>query len=1324
MKKLLLIITLLVLINNSFSQKTSAAYLPGKSTNMPDWMNLFYNGVSNVHQLEAAYKLYYQTHKLEKSTYTQYYKRWMVENARYAREDGSIVKPELNVYATQKSESNAKAPTSPWQLIGPVETFQAAWEGAGQPAVPWQVNLYAFDVAASNPNILYACPETGGIFKTVDKGLNWVSVSDNIKLGTITAIAIHPTNPDIVYASAGNNVYKTTDGGILWTTIYTVSGLDCNDIAIFKNSPNIILLAGANGLYKSVNAGASFALVSGITGVIYDIETNPLRDNSVFILRKALGDALVKFNRSYNGGSNFTTISNGWITGLSDAGRMCVTPADTNYIYAALLMDGAIGAPAILRSTNAGSSWTNTCTGVQNNLTGDGSSPLGMSNGQGYYDMSIMASTTNASELIVGTTSSYKSVDAGNTFTPVGGYTGSFPLHPDIQEMRMIGNDAWIATDGGLNYSTDFFSNTSNASARNKGIYGSDFWGYGQGWNEDIATGGRYHNGNTAMYDGYPAGNALRLGGGEAPTGYGSVGRDMYVAHSDIGADVMPKTFSGDKGSFAFDIYPNEDGYGWDASEAEFYPECYNQIYIGKDSSLWKSIDGGSSFIQIHNFHERVKKFEICRSNPLVLYLATNVHLFKTIDGGATWTILTLPSGTFVDNISLSVSYTDENILWITSIYNSSNNKIYKTITGGSTWVNITTATINAYNFQIINHQAGTNGGVYITSQDYAKVFYRNNTMSDWADFSTNLPKEYKPLTTKPFYKKNKLRTAGNRGIWEVDFYEDGLPVAQPTVDKLESNCARDTFYFDDFSALNQASATWQWSFAGASYVSATNVRNPTVMYSTTGAHIATLTVTQGGNSSTKSLTITVSTNQCGADTIPGFAAKLRGNTDKDYISIPPLALYSNELTISAWIKASGIQSDYTPIFMYGGESAGFDFLPGSNHLGFHWFTGPWWWDSGLAVPDGEWAHVAMVVSPTEIRLYLNGESAAFSFTVPTMDLSLTTSRLGNYKGWDDRYFNGLIDEVCIWNRSLTTDEIRATRHLTKQPLTDTSIVAYYQFNELSGVVIDKVGVCHATLSSGTTRVVSTGPFASGTSSKLNVNSGGVKNFAGTDLEIGFPTTGGSTYPNGDVWVSKLNYHPDQNANPYPMVNKYWVVNNYGSNTVFSPLNSITFSGLPSLPVTTPGDYYLFKRNSNAEGATWGTLNNTANLYTINGNNSSLKFNSTGNITSFSQFSLNSNSGIFTGIQENNSEVDFEVNAYPNPAKNELFLDLFSSKDNKCSMVTVYDRIGKKVASSKQSIKMGKNIIMLNVASLADGMYMLSIEIDGNKKTQRVIINK
>ena len=48
------------------SQKTTPQYLPEPSIDAPEWMNLFYTGITDINQIEEAYKLYYKTNQFKK----------------------------------------------------------------------------------------------------------------------------------------------------------------------------------------------------------------------------------------------------------------------------------------------------------------------------------------------------------------------------------------------------------------------------------------------------------------------------------------------------------------------------------------------------------------------------------------------------------------------------------------------------------------------------------------------------------------------------------------------------------------------------------------------------------------------------------------------------------------------------------------------------------------------------------------------------------------------------------------------------------------------------------------------------------------------------------------------------------------------------------------------------------------------------------------------------------------------------------------------------------------------------------------------------------
>ena len=102
--------------------------------------------------------------------------------------------------------------------------------------------------------------------------------------------------------------------------------------------------------------------------------------------------------------------------------------------------------------------------------------------------------------------------DGGVTWDRIGAYGAGADdigwVHPDIQDLHVLGEDVWVASDGGLNHSTD---ELTTHTSRKYGIYNTTLWGFSQGWNTDVQTGGRYHNGNTAFRQDFGTGLHLRL---------------------------------------------------------------------------------------------------------------------------------------------------------------------------------------------------------------------------------------------------------------------------------------------------------------------------------------------------------------------------------------------------------------------------------------------------------------------------------------------------------------------------------------------------------------------------------------------------------------------------------------------------------------------------------------------------------------------------------------------------------------------------------------------------------------------------------------------
>lgn len=1201
----------------------------------PDWMLMLQQDTPNANDIAAAYKNWYQTHPFEKNNYTQYYKRWVHWARPFIQSDGSIRMPDEKTRIEQEQHVAVLRNNTPenllgnWSFVGPKQTYDID----GTTEVTWQTNIYSVDIAPSNTNIVYAAGETGGLWKTTDKGLNWTLLTKEIIHGSVTAVKVDPTDPNTVFMCTNSRIYKTINGGTTWTQVYTASGLNVYDFAFKTDDPTIVLAASNKGLLRTNNSGTTWSTL--FTNETWTVKVQPGTSSTFFAIRKnGSGSDLML---STNSGSTFATSNTGWWTpGAGEVvtgALLAVCPSQPSKLYAYLCGSGSnlAGYIGVFVSTNDGASWANT-----NPAGSIGNSPtlysipahtnLMTSNGttgleQGFYDMAIIVNPNNANQLIAGGTSWFKSTNGGATWTGLGGYQSGLPWsHPDIQSLSAIGNDLWIASDGGLNYSTNF--GTSH-QARMNGISGADLWGFDSGWNEDVLVGGRYHNGNMAWHEVFPSGKFYRMGGAESPTGYVNPGDNRKTYFSDIGGKRLKGGFNDGVVNFPVGLFPNESYAYYANSEMVWDPRCWNTVYLGNDNKIWKSVDGGGSFSALYTFPgtatNEVYEIEVARSNPNVLYCSqwdgTDDKMWKSTNGGASWTALAaLPLPNNNDRVKMAVSDANENILWVAVTYGSNGKKIYKSTDGGTSWVNLTTTTLNGFRITNIMAQYGTDGGIYLGTD--LGVFYRNNTLPDWVSFSTGLPYSIETNRLKPFYKTGKIRNGTwGHGVWESDLYEPSLPSAQAIASTLDARCPRDTVYFDDYSVVNHTGASWSWAFSPApAYVSATTVRNPKVIFSTPGTYTATMTL---NGTMTSILTIEVG-NDCLADTIPGKSVAMGGNAAAGYVSIPPLNISTNQLTISTWIKISGTQPEYSSIFMHDGESAGFNFLPNTNRLGYHWTNGAYWWDSGLTVPTDTWTHVAMVVEPTGVTLYVNGKGNKHTFTAPAI-LFNNIARLASYKGWGDRYMLGKMDEVCIFNNALTQAQIRELMHLTKDPAEFPNLIAYYQFNEASGQALDKIGIRHASLVSNTIREVSTAPVGKGTSARQNVTTNNIYTFGQTGITLDFPASG--PYPNGELCVTRINQLPDQvpsGGGAYG--NGYWIVNNYGSNSTFAALDEmeVIHYGFIS-PSAVPSNFQLYKRSSFAEGNTWGGSIDNADAI-VPGALGNLTFNTGNGITSFSQF--------------------------------------------------------------------------------------------------------
>jgi photosystem II stability/assembly factor-like uncharacterized protein len=1138
MKNLLFSLSLLLVFSltcQAQNRETFFKTFPLINEQTPEWAKLMYSENPNVRQVEFEFERYYETHPFEKTTHTQNFKHWLRQIDRFVGADGFIKlldeEQESAFLRKLEQQPTLKSGTPGiWRPIGPFTTFNN--EDLPDHEVSWQVNVYCFDQSESRPDILYAGTEAGGLFKSTNKGLNWQLITPTVPVNTISDVKISAVNADVVFFAANKRIYKTTNGGETWAEVFVIND-DAYQLLIHPLNPDIVFCAANNGLYRSIDGGAVWTKL--YTQKCWDIKFHPVNPSIVYLAKNNPTGKRCEIWKSTDSGEIFSIRDNGWYvpsapSSATDGGaKIGVTPAAPEMVYVALIGEskaGDNGWIGLYKSADGGDSWVNP------NLPDGGPytpthtnpaafNPDGTGFHQGFYDFALGVSSVDPNTLWLGTINFSKSSNAGTSWTRIGSYYAQQDIgyiHPDIQDIHIRGNEIFLCTDGGINYSTD---ELRTHEARNYGLAGSDYWGFGQGWNEDVMVGGRYHNGNSGYYQSYGTGNTLRLGGAESPTGYVNPMENRKTYFSDINSALLPASIDEPVVYFQkLGKYPLENYTESYSSEIEWDPRYSGHLYLGEGGKIWKSTNGGGYFETLFNFGTgKVLEIEVSRSNPDAIYCVFQPKggywdpctIKKSKDGGKTWSNTTAVPTNDRWRMEITLNPENENELWVISLNGYNARKVYRTLDAGLTWVAVNSSILNDQKPLDIQFQGGTDGVVYLATN--LGAYYYNPATSEWAPFMQNLPVWTGVMEMKPFYAAGKIRMATNgRGIWETELAAPSRPLAQPMTQSDIIYNSLDTVQFESYSIVQNDGTQWEWSFDPKPlYVSSLTARNPKVVFGTKGSFDVTLTVTTSDNqTSTKTVPAMVSVaDPEGPDAFAGKALECKENSE--YAVTEDLSIYTNTLTISAWIKPDGIQPEYTGIVMNNSRGTGFNFRGSNNTLGYHWNGSNWTWDSKLIVPAGRWSHVVLVANVSSATLYVNGIPAKHTVTLPKTDI--TTMNIGSYMGWTSRNFKGLIDEVCIWNRALSTEEIREHAHLTKEKLSsDPSFIAYYQFNEIGGNLFNRQAGTMGTLMGAPQKVVSSAPVGTGTSARLLADRGGNFDFPGTGLVLSLPS-GGALYP-------------------------------------------------------------------------------------------------------------------------------------------------------------------------------------------------------------------
>jgi len=156
-----------------------------------------------------------------------------------------------------------------------------------------------------------------------------------------------------------------------------------------------------------------------------------------------------------------------------------------------------------------------------------------------------------------------------------------------------------------------------------------------------------------------------------------------------------------------------------------------------------------------------------------------------------------------------------------------------------------------------------------------------------------------------------------------------------------------------------------------------------------------------------------------------------------DYVEVPDNATLnpsSNDFTVEVWFKLNSVGNQNASI-LYNKDIL-YEAAAGEGYLTYAWQP-HWNWDGGTSFPVnvGEWYHAVIVYNHINQYVYKNGQ-LVYS-RAQTGDIGTNTNALGigarKASGDASSFFHGLIDEVRVYNRALSAEEVRGNMYTSKR---------------------------------------------------------------------------------------------------------------------------------------------------------------------------------------------------------------------------------------------------------------------------------------------------
>jgi photosystem II stability/assembly factor-like uncharacterized protein len=671
-----------------------------------------------------------------------------------------------------------------------------------------------------DPTTYYMGTTGGGVWKTDDMGLTWRNISDGyMKTGSVGAIAVAETNPNIVYVGMGEHaprgvmthhgdgMYKSTDAGKTWKKIGLDSSQHIARVVIHPQNPEVVYVAAQGplygpgtqrGIFRSTNGGATWERVlfvnenTGCSELSMDMNNPTVLYAAMWehgrrpwqVISGGEGSGLYK---STDGGTTWNKIHNGL---PKEMGKMAIAVSRSNSekLYALIESDSEKELGGLFMSSNAGGSWTRVSDDQRLEQ-------------RAWYYIELFIDPKNEHTVYVLSAPALRTEDAGKTWENLSGTHGDYHdlwINPHNPKNMVIANDGGAAIS--VNYGETWSTQSNMPTAQFYRINTDNQFPYriygGQQDNTSVAISSRElgnygitesawqrsAGGESAFLAFDPDNPRYVLGGSYQGT------IEVMDMKSGASVNIMPAPIQ----YLGMDAKDMRYRYNWNAPIIWSKHEP-NVFYHGAQVLL-KTTDTGRTWKEVspdltRNLKEKQGKGGVPYTNEAVgaenygtlAYVMESPHekgviytgsddgyVFVTRDGGATWQNITPPGLAECLVNAIEVSPHDKATVYIATTrykFNDHRPGLYKSTDYGKTWTAINTGiAANAFTRVVREDDvrkdllyAGTELGVFL-SWDGGK---------NWSSFQRNLP--VTPITDLKVHKGNLIAATSGRSFWILD---------------------------------------------------------------------------------------------------------------------------------------------------------------------------------------------------------------------------------------------------------------------------------------------------------------------------------------------------------------------------------------------------------------------------------------------------------------------------------------------------------------------------------------------------------------------------